>query len=53
MIGDAQALGLALRRGVRNCRVCGVMITITVGTSVAVWFMKMRCHQLLHSEIFC
>ena len=25
---------------VRNCRVCGVMITITVGTCVAVWFMR-------------
>ena len=40
MIGDAQALGLAPRRSVRNCRVCGVMITITVGTFVAVWFMR-------------
>ena len=42
MIGDAQALGLAPRRGVRNCRVCGVMITITVGTFVAVWFMRIQ-----------
>ena len=25
---------------VRNCRVCGVMITITVGSSVAVWLMR-------------
>ena len=32
--------GLAPRRGVRICRVWSVMITISVGTSEAVWFIR-------------
>ena len=36
---------------VRNCRVCGVMITITFGASIVVWFMKMSVSVTAQCEV--